>query len=234
MISEVMVMTYDEKNRYICSFEYDPELAEERFPIIKEFAADSESWIRSWAAMQLVDYKSEEAKNILLYLTRDKDYLVRTEAYDSLSAFPSDDVVQVLKHAITHEKSGLARGYAIISWAVVIYEMDTATNEDIQFLRKRRKSERSYHCILDCYYALYILGDKSALKGMLFFLNSKNYQNRCGAINLLRLIVDEDNKDQITDAIVQLLSKEEWVSVRSSAEIFLEELKDQHENSEIK
>ena len=217
-------MTYKEKNEYICGFEYDPELAAERFPIIKEFAFDNANWIRSWAAQQLVDYNNEEAKNILLHLTRDRDYLVRTEAYDSLSAFPYEDIAQVLKQAITHEKSGLARGYAIMSWAVVIYEMDAVTKEDIQFLKKRRKTEKSYHCILDCNYALYILGDKSALKGILFFLNSKNYQNRCGAINLLRLMVADDNKMQIKDAIIQLLAKEEWLSVKDCAERFLEEL----------
>lgn len=218
-------MTNEEKLNYISNFEYDPELTNERFAVIKEFSTDHEYSLRSWAAQQLVDYSGEEAKNILLRLTRDKDYLVRTEAYDSLSAFPYEDVAQALKRAITHERSGLARGYAIMSWAVVKFEMDAVAKEDIQFLKKRRKAERSYHCILDCCYALYILGDKSALKGMLFFLNSKNYQNRCGAINLLRLIFDDDNKEQITDAIVQLLSKEEWVSVRGSAERFLQELR---------
>lgn len=218
-------MTYDEKNRYICCFEYDPELADERFPIIKEFAADSEDWVRSWAAQQLVDYDNEEAKDILLKLTRDKDYLVRTEAYDSLSAFACDEVAQVLKRAITHEKSGLARGFAIMSWAVVIYAMDAVTKEDILFLKKRRKTERSYHCILDCCYALYILGDKSALKGILFFLNSKSYSNRFGAINLLREVVDGDNREQISNALVQYIAKEELLSAKSTAKKFLEELR---------
>lgn len=220
-----MTVTSKEKSDYISSFEYDPELADERFAVVKEFASDREAWIRSWAAVQLVNYDSEQAKEILLHLTKDKDYLVRTEAYDSLSAFPYEDVAQVLKCAITRERSGLARGYAIMSWAVILYEMDDFSKEDILFLKKRRKAEGSYHCILDCCYALYILGDKSSLKGMLFFLNSKNYQNRCGAISLLRLIVDEENKEQITDAVIQLLSKEQSLSVKDNAERLLIELR---------
>ena len=59
-------------------------LKEKHFFVLKELSKDKDSYIRSEAAALLINFESNQSKNILLRLAKDDVSLVRTEAYDSL------------------------------------------------------------------------------------------------------------------------------------------------------
>ena len=128
-------------------------------------------------------------KNIksICVLANDKDALVRTEAYDSLSGSPSKNMQKVLKQAIVHEPNALARSYAILSWADVTQALGVHKKQKkfLKQLKKLPKIKKSEHCMLSFYYAKYVLGHKKSLKKLLAFLNSSDYQICCCAVNLL-------------------------------------------------
>lgn len=73
---------------------------------------------------------------------------------------------------------------------------------------------------------LYIFGINKSINDIIDFLNSNNYHVRCATINILRSIVDSDNKEIIKKSLVDILEKEKIFAVSSSAEAFLKDLKE--------
>ena len=110
-------MSFQEKWALLTKYENKPALTKKNIKSICVLANDKDALIRGRCAGLLVHASASKAKLVLLTLACDKDALVRTEAYDSLSAFPSKHVQKVLKQAIVHEPNALARSYAILSWA---------------------------------------------------------------------------------------------------------------------
>ncbi len=112
-------MTNDEKIYLLNQYDNIDIFSEAQFLTLQEFSSDPEGIIRSMVASLLVHFENKAAKDILIELARDKDELVRTEAYDSLSIFIFADVEEFLVTAIRTESDSLARSYAILSWADV-------------------------------------------------------------------------------------------------------------------
>ena len=112
-------MSFQEKWVLLTKYESKPALTKKNTKSICVLSNDKDALIRGRCAGLLVHASASKAKRVLLTLACDKDALVRTEAYDSLSAFPSKHVQKVLKQAIVHEPNALARSYAILSWADV-------------------------------------------------------------------------------------------------------------------
>jgi len=110
-------MNEDEKINLLIDYESLDEFLDEHFLVLREFAFDEEPMIRSMTAAHLVQYTSESAKELLLMLANDDDSFVRTEAYDSLAVFSSEDVQSFLHEAIKDERDYLARSYAILAYA---------------------------------------------------------------------------------------------------------------------
>ena len=191
---------------------------------LQKMSISSDSFVRSEAARYLMNFTGEKVKNILIRLAGDKDGLVRVEALDSLSAFYSDDVENFLMNAVKAEIDELARSYAIMSWADVVFELRHNTPESSSFIDKIMASEKSRHCRLSCCYARYIFGDKAALDQMLQFLNDSDYHIRCSLINLLWEIEDSENKSRISEAVRKLLESEKNFAVRDIAERFLADI----------
>ena len=217
-------MTTDEKYALLNSFNEIPILNEEHFAILKTLSEDEDESVRSGVPIHMLDFVNEKGKAVLLKLIHDEDELVRTEAYDSLCAFYYEDVEKALKQAIGSEPDELARSYAIDSWADVIVGLDMVNEENASFLNRLLDSEETERCKLSCCYGLYVFGNKDYLTKMLGFLNSEDYYIRSSVINLMRDLVNNENKDQIAAAVKWLLAKEEAISVRTSAEQFLKEL----------
>ena len=110
-------MSFQEKWVLLTKYESKPALTKKNIKSICVLANDKNALIRGRCAGLLVHASASKAKRVLLTLACDKDALVRTEAYDSLSAFPSKHAQKFLKQAIVHEPNALARSYAILSWA---------------------------------------------------------------------------------------------------------------------
>ena len=146
---------------------------------------DKSSVIRFEVATILFDVKNQASKKLLFQLAKDRDSLVRAEAYTSLSGFKFADVEEFLRKAIEREKDELACSYAITSWGEVALKLFDEHDEDINYVNKLLRTHKimvSERCRLECYYALYGFGDKKMLKKIMKFLTrySKNSPTSLG------------------------------------------------------
>ncbi len=214
-------MTTDEKLALLYGYEDIP-LTNEHFLVLQSLASDRSRFVKGWVAKLLVGFETEASKHILIKLTQDKNFLVRTEAYDSLCIFAADDVAQFLKTAVEKETSAMARSYAILSWTDVKVALSNVSKEDVFFLEAHSKREqRSAFCRLHCYCGLYRFGDKTILEPILSFLKHRNYRMRCAAIHSLEELIDEDTRAVIVEAVAKQLPLETTVAVKSTIETFL-------------
>lgn len=193
---------------------------------IASLSKDADACIRIGCAKLLVNFDTPQAKHLLLNLANDKNALIRTEAYDSLSVFPSKKVQKSLKRAILCEKNELARSYAILSWADVTQTLGVHKKQEkfLKKLKKLSKIKRSEHCMLSLLYAKYLFGHKKAITKILVFLNSSDYQIRCSVINLLWEIVPSDSDFLIKQSLEQRISHETCTSVRENAIKLLQQI----------
>lgn len=216
-----------EKFHLLTKYEHASTLSKKDFKAIAAFSKDPDAFIRSICAKLLVNFVTPQAERLLLNLANDKNALVRTEAYDSLSVFPSKKVQKTLKKAILHEKNKLACSYAILSWADITQTLGVHKKQEkfLKKLKKLPKIKKSEHCMLSFYYAKYVLGHKKSLKKLLAFLNSSDYQICCCAVNLLWDIVSPENRQSIKQALEQLLQREVCASVSENAAELLQYIK---------
>ena len=77
---------------------------------------------------------------------------------------------------------------------------------------------------MSCFYAEYVLGRKSAIQGIIYYLEGSDYRLRCGAINLLELLAEDENRELIKESLEKRLEHEETAAVRSAAEKLLKEI----------
>lgn len=197
-------------------------LKEKHFFVLKELSKDKDSYIRSEAAALLINFESNQSKNILLRLAKDNDSLVRTEAYDSLKVFPLEEVEEFLKNAICREKNQLARSYAIMSWAIIVRDLyEKVSEKHLTFMRKQMELEKGEHCLLEWMYAEYIWGEEISIQNILAFLDSKDSNIRCCVVNTLKSILHEDNEEEIHNAMKALLRQEKSIPVIGLAEELL-------------
>lgn len=75
-----------------------------------------------------------------------------------------------------------------------------------------------------CWNAMYLLGNKKALRNMVRFLQSENYQVRCATAKHLGELVNEKNKRLIVTILKKQYLREETIAVKSSINGVLEAL----------
>lgn len=190
------------------------------------------SWLREWSnrkspliksliAEVLANCNDTTSKEVLLKLLCDKNSLVRTEAADSLSQYPYDDVLQQLKIVAENDNNHMVRGYALLSMTLVSMMLKADPAKYLSFLHQRCKREKSVFCKLNCYHALYIMGEKDKLEVILLILKSRNYRNRCAVVNTLYDVVNESNRLLVVREFKKQLLKENSEAVISTINGFL-------------
>jgi HEAT repeat protein len=214
-------MKTEEKINLLNKYRDLDDLSEKYFAILQRFSNDEDATVRSMAASFFVDFINENSKKTLLKLTEDKDNLVRTEAYDSLSVFVFNDVEKSLKNAIETEPDDLARSYAILSWTDVVSGLKLESKKLIEYIMQKKTLERSPKCALNYCYCLYKFGHTKILAELLEYLKNRDYHVRCSAISLLQEIVDKNNKGRIKKSIEEMLITENILSVKDRAEVIL-------------
>jgi HEAT repeat protein len=216
-------MNNDEKIAWLDSVDEEVESCHAILLKLITLAKDKSPYIRSKVARLLVDYVCEEAMNALLLLLDDKNYMVRTESADSLSYFPYHNVLTVLKRVAENDKHYLVRGYAISSIALISKHLDIISEELKLFFETRSRSENRIFCKLNCYFGLYVLGEIKYLDSIIAVLKSKNYLNRCAAMNVLTEILDDNNSSILIDTVQRLLPNEKSNAVKDMMDNFLKE-----------
>lgn len=204
-----------------------PYLPDKYFPALKIFSDNPDCFVRSAVAALLVNFETEESKQILIRLAQDKENIVRYEAYDSLSIFDGDEEVQLFfEKSISKERDEFARFYAITSWTDITVSKEDVS-EDIRFIRRVRKVQKTDWGKLACWYALYLFGEESGFKKFLKFLQSRDWKIRLSTLYLLENPIrfqDFSEKQLITikrklkELLKQELKQEPFVQVRKVAE----------------
>ena len=220
-------MKTKKKLQLLISYEEKAELKEKHLRKLIKFSKDKDSLVRSSAASLLINFEDKAAKKALLRLAGDKKAMVRCEAYDSLSVFQRKDVERFLKKAVEEEENELALSYAIMSWADVAAARGKNVEEKRSYathLQRIMQIKKWNQCSMSCFYAEYVLGRKSAIEGIIYYLEESDYRLRCGAINLLELLAEDENRELIKESLEKRLEHEETAAVRSAAEKLLKEI----------
>ncbi len=97
--------------------------SKEDMSFFKALMNDRITFYRAKVAELLIDATDEEGVDFLRELTRDKDYLVRTEACDSLGSFPTEENKKLLQAILLSDKDYLVRGYAVMSFGDICMEL---------------------------------------------------------------------------------------------------------------
>ena len=129
-----------------------------------------------------------------------------------------------LKKAVEEEENELALSYAIMSWADVAAARGKNVEEKRGYathLQRIMQIKKWNQCSMSCFYAEYVLGRKSAI---ICYLEVPDYRLRCGAINLLELLAEDENRELIKASLEKRLEYEETAAVMSAAEKLLKKL----------
>lgn len=216
-------MSNDQIVKYLDDLIENPQNISMQISRLKDLANKKSVLVRSLVAEVLVNNNDVISKDILLKLLNDKNSLVRTEAADSLSEYPYSDVVKQLEITAENDKNHIVRGYALLSMTLASLALKIDSAKIVTFLHKRCKKEKSAFCKLSCYHALLIMGEADKLSGILSILKSKNYRNRCAAINTLYDVVDESNRLLIVQKLKKQLLKESSGAVISKINNFIKD-----------
>ena len=96
-----------------------------------------------------------------------------------------DEEVQLFfEKSISKERDEFARFYAITSWTDITVSKEDVS-EDIRFIRRVRKVQKTDWGKLACWYALYLFGEESGFKKFLKFLQSRDWKIRLNTLYLL-------------------------------------------------
>lgn len=180
---------------------------------------NSDSEIRDYIAELLVYFDGETAQNTLLKLCGDADELVRTNACDSLSVYPSKKVYDRLLQIYKTDKSILVKNFALLSAVDMVNDVGADEKEMKKILHG--VEEHSGQILTTAYEGLYILGEKDALKKLFEMLGHADYTVRCSVVNTFLDIADNENINEIVQKLKKHRENEKSGAVISTINNFL-------------
>ena len=152
--------------------------------------------IRSYVAELLVSAHGKKAEKTLINMCVDKDEIVRANACDSLSVFPTFDSYNRLIKCVNNDKSAIVKTYAILSLADIFKRINIDT-KDLKKLFITYSQDENVSVSAACCRGLYILGEKSYLEKLFKLFVTENYQERCMIINILNSVINNENDKRI-------------------------------------
>lgn len=180
---------------------------------LNEFSRNHHILVREEVAELLFQYSSDNAaKKLLISLANDKNALVRTQAVDSLGEFSDRKLIGFLEKIACRDKSYLVRGYAVQSMTRISIHVGYDLEKTKTVLLIIEKNDRNRFVKLNCYHALYGIGEYSYLADIFHVCRSSNYQHRCAAINALIDIANTNNKKEIEDYVKRTSDLEKTVA----------------------
>ncbi|MDO3413317.1 HEAT repeat domain-containing protein [Saccharibacillus sp. CPCC 101409] len=189
------------------------------FALLERYSYDSEGLVRVEAAAAFYTFFDERAQQILLRLANDRDWLVRTEACESLCLSRSEHVLEFLKTKLRRDRSVKVRTYAVLSYGDIVWELDKDRHECLLFIKETRLRETSPGMLLACDKVLYEMGEEEALDRLLDGLKLDKLNHRCSAGNRLLEVVNARNARRIRYEALDWLGRE---SVSATVSIAVE------------
>lgn len=218
-----MLFTTNEKTIYLIDFHYSDN-CDFDFDSVVRLSYDPSAQVRSMVASALINENDKRQLNVLSRLIKDKNAFVRTEAYDSISCFPSYEVAELLEKSIMTETNDLAKSYAIMSWAEICQSLETSGDKQIELLKSIKKKGVGNYSAIACIYAYHLTGKSDEAIELFKFLSNDNYRIRITALTTISECIDDLDKQTVKKHIESLLKTETAYSVRHKAISVLKDL----------
>ncbi|CAM3583493.1 MULTISPECIES: HEAT repeat domain-containing protein [Saccharibacillus] len=207
------------------------------YNFLEKSSRDSDEFVRMEAAVALGFHYNVRAEGMLIRLADDSDWLVRTEACDSLGRGESEAVLSVLERKIRQDRSALVRAYAIHSYGDAAEALRCDPEDVAAFLESRLPREKSHWTRLALFKVLYRCGREAYLNDLLDGLKLAAFNKRCTAGNNLKEVINAANYRTIRAATLDWLGRE---SMPAPVEIAVKlidltieaELKERHKKEE--
>jgi HEAT repeat protein len=200
-------------------------LSENDLAQLKIMLVSPDAETRCLVAEVLVNGKGDQVENLLLGVLDDSDYLVRTNACDSLCGSKSPIVLDKLRKKLKRDTSALVRSYAALSIGDIAQQADMNTKELHEFLKACLAREESRSVQISLLRTLTLLGDVEHLSALLNVLQERKYQYRCASVHALEDVVTEQNEGIIFQTLKKHLEIERAPAVSSAIERFLAKLR---------
>lgn len=189
-----------EKDKLLADIEnrvvYEDSFSKEDLMFFKTLKNDRIPFYRIEVARLLIDATAKEGVDILRDLSKDKNYLVRAEACDSLGAFPSEENKKILQKILLLDKHYLVRGYALMSFGDICKKLKQEMYGK-KILFNGLEKERSNFVKINYYTYLYMFGEEKYINLIEKQISSKKDNIRCCVIKSLGEIVNKKNKSFI-------------------------------------
>ena len=187
---------------------------------IKSLPFHPDSEVRSLTSEILaVEDPQIDSEALLLQLSRDEDSLVRTNAVDSLSNYPTERSYAACIAALS-DADPLVRSYAVFGTAVIGKALDI--KGVIQVLEGMRDQEQDSQVLAALGEARYILGDESGLQELFGLYPSGDCQLQCAILNHLQEILNANNCAQIRSFVENIRDNSSAPAVQSNIEELLD------------
>ncbi len=176
--------------------EYDPECIKKNYNSVKELSNDFSPQIRGLVAKVCSAYESPETLDVLLFLSQDPNELVRLQVADALCCFEDNLAYQKLVE-LCNDSYYMVRGYAEYGVGFVGAKHSKRRKQAMEIVRGKLKEERLYFNRLQCYMAMYFLGDNNSLSEILMVYHLLKYQNKCMVLRFMIDIFSAQNCEKI-------------------------------------
>lgn len=190
--------------------------------------ADRHARVRA-AAVSSLGYllQGQDCPPALANMLVDPDELVRIEACETLGALHDRRTAPALWRAM-EDSSPLVRSYAAAALGQI------GRRVDISRLRLRLNKEDSDTVKVGIYEALYAMGQKQALDGLISLLRSPDYRVRCATVDVLsREAADASNSSMIVELLKRAMRKEPTVAARNSMRLGIQSIRSRQKPRDI-
>lgn len=175
-------------------------------------------WFVRMAAASALSDCGLGAEVLRTALKKEKNELVLAELCDAVAKVEDDASVPLLRRLAEGHRSYTVRSYAAVAIGAI------AGRVELEFLRERRKRERSRRVLVNLDVVLFTLGVDEAFTALLRHLSSADIVVRVNLGFLLAYTRPRRRRAEIREALRQRLEKETVPSVREALEAALSAL----------
>ena len=146
--------------------------------LIEKFSKSQDHSIREDLAILLCDFKNNHSRKTLISLAHDKDYLVQSEALDSLSYFESDEVTNTMLNCM-ESRHPMVRGYAYLGYSWTCYKKNKKYAREKLSKIKEKDSWARINLLL----GLALLGENECINKLIKMYPLYSYINKIRLLN---------------------------------------------------
>ncbi len=174
--------------------------------------------LRQRIAESLINADPEEAWPLLKRLSDDGEWLVRTEACQTLGDNDGEAAAELLLDRAAHDPEELVQVYALHSLGELLErggpKKRARLTEALLAMEREEKSPRLRLALQEALYR----GDRgeARLGEILQALKSPDYTLRCSALNSLEILLTPENREPIYQEILRLKKTEPTPAVQSA------------------